>query len=68
MVLEILSPSKWKILSPGSLNTQEALATELDEMSKHFPEAKAKDLKRFLMANAQKAKKAIPAYEAHLKW
>jgi len=68
MVLDILTPRGWDILSPGGKNAQQILRGELDSMIVHFPNAKPKDLKRFLMGFHQKADKAIPAYEAHLKW
>jgi hypothetical protein len=68
MVLEFLTPRAWDILSPGGKNTQQVLQGELDSMIARFPDAKPKDLKRFLMGFHQKADKAIPAYEAHLKW
>lgn len=68
MVLEILTPRVWDLLSPGGKNTQQVLQGELDRMIARFPDAKPKDLKRFLMGFHQKADKAISAYEAHLKW
>lgn len=33
-----------------------------------FPDHKKKTLTRFLMGFGMSAEKAIPAYEAHLKW
>lgn len=47
---------------------QEGLQQELARMQARFPDAKPRDLKRFLMGYAMKADKAIPAYEAHLQW
>lgn len=37
-------------------------------MQERFPEAKPRDLTRFLLGHGRKADKAIPAYEAHLQW
>lgn len=47
---------------------QEGLQQELAQMQARFPDAKPRDLKRFLMGYAMKADKAVPAYEAHLQW
>ena len=68
MVLEFMTPRRWDFLSPASRDMQQALEAELDRMVARFPDAMPKDLKRFLMGNQQKADKAIPAFEAHLKW
>ena len=68
MVLSILSPSKWKGISPRTRIAQEQLQAELDKLQLHFPDAKKKDLKRFLMGSGMKADKAILAYEEHLRW
>ncbi len=54
--------------NPGTRATQEGLQQELAQMAARFPDAKARDLKRFLMGYGMKADKAIPAYEAHLQW
>ena len=68
MVLELLSPSTFEALSPRTRVVQEELQAELTLMVQQFPDAKKRDLERFLMGNGQKAAKAAPAYEAHLKW
>lgn len=68
MVLELLSPARWKVLSPGARATQEGLHQELARMQARFPDAKPRDLKRFLLGHGMTAEKAAPAFEAHLQW
>lgn len=52
----------------GTHSLQEGLQQELAQMQARFPDAKPRDLKRFLMGHGMKADKAIPAYEGHLHW
>ena len=52
----------------GTRSLQGGLQQELAQMQARFPDAKPRDLKRFLMGHGMKADKAIPAYEAHLHW
>jgi hypothetical protein len=68
VLLELLSPSTIQALSPHSRATQEDLQQELKVLQDRFPDAKRRELTRFLLGYGMSAERATTAFEAHLKW